>query len=161
MECYSLSFASEPTLQSMLNTLIEWKELDIAFTFDKGKDGSRFGNAVFVPYSLFCTFAGSNDINDILQILGPACCKFQELGTGLNLEGSVMEVILYEARTSSPYVSLTRVLTKWLTWNYPHQTFGLPSLSLLVKAIDTYGHQLAVKVFQTFTAAASKSIFSF
>ena len=71
-----------------------------------------------------------------------------------------MEVILYEARRSSPYDSLTEVLTKWLTWNYPYETLGKPSLSLLVKAIDTYDHPLAVKVFETFTAAAGEPRFT-
>ena len=65
-----------------------------------------------------------------------------------------MEEILYEARRSLPYESLAQVLKKWLTWKYPYETFGKPSLSLLVKAIDTYDHPLAIKVFETFTTTA-------
>ena len=59
--------------------------------------------------------------------------------------------IVHEARRSSPFESLVEVLTEWLKWSYPYQTFGKPSLSLLVKAIDTYDHSLAAKVFVKFT----------
>ena len=69
-----------------------------------------------------------------------------------------MEVILYDARRSSPYDSLTDVLTKWLTWNYPCERLGEPSLSMLVKAVDTYDHPLAIKVFQKFSAMAGEPI---
>ena len=111
-------------------------------------------------HSLCCTSAGSNDINEILDLLGPTCYMFHELGRGLNLEASVMGVILYEARRSSPYDSLTEVLSKWMTMNYSYQTLGEPSLSMLVKAVDTYDHSLAVKVFQKFTSTTGELRFT-
>ena len=146
---------SEPALQGMLETLKERKELDVAFTHGEGEDGSALA-LMYSFHSLCCTSTGSNDMSDILRILGPTCHKFHELGRGLNLEGSVMDVILYEANHSTPYDSLVRVLTKWLNWNYPLERFGKPSLSLLVKAVYTYDCRLAVGVFETFTAAAGE-----
>ena len=104
-------------------------------------------------HNLCCTSAGSTDVHDILDILGPTCDKFHELAIGLKLEVTVMNVILHEARRSTPYESLFQVVTKWLTWNYPHERFGKPSLSLLVKAVDTYNHQLAIKLFRMFTCS--------
>ena len=89
-------------------------------------------------------------------MLAPTSHKFNELGRALNLEGDVMEGIIYEARRSSTFEALTQVLTKWLKWNYPYETLGKPSLSLLVKAIDKYDPPLAIKVFRTFTAAAGE-----
>ena len=117
-------------------------------------------SALSLFHSLCCTPTDSTDINHIILLLAPSCHKFHQLGRGLNLEGSVMELILHEARRSSPYDSLSQVLTKWLTWNYPYQTLGKPSLSLLVKAVDTYDHQLAVKVFETFTSKAGEPKFA-
>ena len=111
-------------------------------------------------HSLCCTSAGSNDINDILHILGPACHKFHELGRGLNLYASVMDVILYEKNHSTLYDLLVRVLTKWLTWNYPRENLGNPSLSLLIKAVYTYDRPPAVEVFETFTATAGEPWFT-
>ena len=40
---------SEPTLQSMLDTLKERKELHVAFTYGEGEDGSAFDSFIFVP----------------------------------------------------------------------------------------------------------------
>ena len=151
---YQIIF-SEPTLQGMLTTLQERKELDVEFTYGEGEDGSTLA-LMSSFHSLCCTSAGSSDISDILHILGPASHKFHELGRGLNLEESVMDVILYEANHSTPYDSLVRVLTKWLTWNYPHNRFGPPSLSLLIKAVSMYDRRLSVRVFETFTAAAGE-----
>ena len=111
-------------------------------------------------HRLCCTSAGSNDINDIIRVLGPTCYEFHKLGRGLNLDGSVMEGILYEARRSPADESLAQVLTKWLTWNYPYEKLGRPSLSLLVKAVYTYDRQLAVRVFDTFTATAGEPWFT-
>ena len=111
-------------------------------------------------HSLCCTSAGSTDFHDIIHILGPACHKFHELGIGLKLDVSVMEVILHEALRSKPYDSLCQVLTKWLTLNYPYERHGSPSLSLLIKAVSTYDRQLAVKVFDTFTATAGEPWFT-
>ena len=71
-----------------------------------------------------------------------------------------MEGILYEARRSPADESLAQVVTKWLTWNYPHERFGTPSLSLIVKAVYTYDRPLAVKVFDTFTATAGEPWFT-
>ena len=109
-------------------------------------------------HSLCCTPTGSTDIHDILDLLAPTCHKFHELGMGLKLEASVMEVILSESLRSRPYQSLTEVLTEWLKLNYPYQRLGDPSLSLLVKAVDTYDHRLAVKIFHKFTAMAGERI---
>ena len=147
--------SSEPTLQGMLGTLKERKELDVAFTYSEGEDGSALA-LMYSFHSLCCTSAGSNDISDILHILRPASHKFHELGRGLNLKGSVMDSILYEAHHSTPYDSLVRVITEWLTWNYPVERFGKPSLSLLVKAVYTYDCRLAVRVFESFTAATGE-----
>ena len=66
--------------------------------------------------------------------------------------------IAYEAKHSSPYESLIDVVTEWLKWSYPYQTFGKPSLSLLVKAVDTYDHPLAAKVFEKFTSPAGSAV---
>ena len=162
-KCYYLhqTVIAEPTLQSMLDTLSERKELDVTFTYEQGEDGSDFDIVILsLFHSLYCTFTGSNDINDILHVLGPTCYEFHRLGRGLNLEESVMKEILYEARSSPPYDSLARVLEKWLTWNYPHERFGNPSLSLLIKAVDLYDHRLAIKVFKTFTDAAGEPRFA-
>ena len=106
-------------------------------------------------HSLCCTSAGSNDFHNIVHILGPACTKFHQLGIALNLDVSVMDVILDEARRSKPYNSLCEVLKQWLTWNYPHERFGKPSLSLLVEAVYSYNCPLAVKLFDTFTATCT------
>ena len=154
--CFHQILTTERTLQNMLELLNERRELDVTFNYDKGEHDSVSYNIIFVPYHLCCTPAGSNDINDILHILGPSCHEFHKLGRGLNLDGSVMEGILYEARRSPADESLAPVLTKWLTWNYLHERFGKPSLSLVVKAVDTYDHQLAIKVFETFTTAAGE-----
>ena len=109
-------------------------------------------------HSFCCTFAGSTDIHDILGILASSPQKFHELGIGLNLDASKMEVILHEYKTSHStlYDSLTQVLTAWLKLNYPYKTLGCPSLSLLVKAVDIYDRRLAVKVFKRFTAKAGE-----
>ena len=100
--------------------------------------------------------AGSNDLNDIIGLLAPASHKYNELGRGLHLEAAVMERIVHEAMRSTPFESLVQVLTEWLKWSYPYMTFGKPSLSLLVKAIDTFDHSLAAKVFKHFTAIAGE-----
>ena len=102
--------------------------------------------------------AGTNDLNDIVSLLAPTSYKFNELGRGLNLEAGVMGTIVYEARHSSPYDALVEVVTEWLKWSYPYQTFGKPSLSLLVKAVDTYDPRLAAKVFEKFTSAAGSAV---
>ena len=106
--------------------------------------------------SLCCTPAGSTDISDILDILGPTSYKFHELGRGLNLDGSVMDNILHNPNHSTLYDSLVQVLQNWLTWNYPHERFGKPSLSLLINAVYKYDRRLAVKVFEKFTATAGE-----
>ena len=105
-------------------------------------------------HSFCCTSAAH--LNEILNLLAPTSHKFNQLGRSLNLDGNVMERAVFEAKNSSSYEALTHVLAEWLKWNYPHQKFGKPSLSLLVRAIDTYDHPLAVKVFETFTAAAGE-----
>ena len=98
--------------------------------------------------------AGSNDLNEIFGILASTSHMYNELGIGLNLERTVMGRIVHEAKTSTTSESLVQVLTEWLRWNYSYQALGKPSLRLLVKAVDTYDHPLAVKVFEKFTAAA-------
>ena len=114
-------------------------------------------------HSVCCTSAGSTDIHDILEILAPSCHKFHELGIGLKLEGTTMELIQheYDSRRSTlyMYMSLRRVLTEWLKYNYPYETFGFPSLSRLVKAVDMFDHGLAVNVFKEFTARVGKPWF--
>ena len=67
-----------------------------------------------------------------------------------------MNGILHQEKRSSPYEALAQVLTGWLKWNYPYQTLGKPSLSLLVKAVYAYDRPLAVKVFKTFTTSVGE-----
>ena len=131
------------------------KELDKAFTYGDGEDGSAFESFIII-HRVCCKPIGSTDIMDIIHILRPTCYKFHELGRELNLIGSVMDNILFEANQTTPYNSLVQVLQKWLTWNYPYERFEKPSLSLLVKAVYTYDRRLAVEVFKRFTAAAGE-----
>lgn len=109
-------------------------------------------------HSFCCSSTGRTDIHDILEILYPSSHKFHELGIGLKLDGSTMELIQhnYDSRHSDSLMSLRQVLTEWLKLNYPHNTLGLPSLSQLVKAVDTFDHRLAIKVFIKFKGAAGK-----
>ena len=81
---------------------------------------------------------------------------YNELGRGLNVEAAVMGRIVHKARCSTTFESLVQVLTEWLRWKYPYDTLGKPSLSLLVKAVHTYDRELAVKVFEKFTASAGE-----
>ena len=135
---------------------MEKKEVpDVQFEFEGNGDNNVL-MVCFVFHSFCCTCAGANDLNEILSLLAPTSHKFNQLGRGLNLDGNVMERIIFEARKLSSYEALTQVLSEWLKWKYPYQKFGKPSLSLLVRAIDTYDHPLAVKVFETLTAAAGE-----
>ena len=43
------TLSSEPTLQKMLETLKERKELDVAFSYGEGECGSAFDSIIFVP----------------------------------------------------------------------------------------------------------------
>ena len=81
---------------------------------------------------------------------------YNELGVGLKLEAAVMGRIVFDAKRCTTFESLVQVLTEWLRWNYPYETLGKPSLSLLMKAVGTYDAALAVKVFEKFTAAAGE-----
>ena len=112
-------------------------------------------------HSLCCTLAGSPGFNDIFHILNPTSYDFHKLGRELNLNTTVMEGILYEAKRSPADESLAQVITKWLTWNYPLERYGTPSLSLLVKAVYTYDRQLAVKIFKQFTALGGEPWFTY
>ena len=111
-------------------------------------------------HSLCCTPAGNTHFHDIYHILSPTSYEFHKLGRGLNLDRSVMEGILYEARRLSADELLAQVITKWLTLNYPQEKYGSPSLSLLVKAVYKYDRQLAVKIFKQFTATGGESWFT-
>ena len=147
-------FPPEPILQCMLDQLNAREELDVPFQY--GVNGGKFLEN-FRCGTRFCyTYADTTVLNEILNLLVPTSHKFNELGKALNLEGNVMEEILYKVRHSSTFEALIQVLTKWLKWNYSYQTLGKPSLSWLVKDTDKCNPPLSVSVFQTFTSAVGE-----